>query len=112
MSLTAYVDYKSDLSKAISVIKDSINSFDFIKEKDSTRVYITEFEDSEIWLKCIFFFDPNCGILADYALGYIREAIYAAYPKNNIDMAYPHITLTFDDEKQNKALKAALDETP
>lgn len=111
LSLTAYVDYHSDINKAISVIKDSINSFDFIKEKESTRVFITEFEDSEIWLKCIFFFDPNCGILADYALWYIREAIYAAYPKNNIDMAYPHITLTFDDEKQNKALKAALDQT-
>ncbi len=112
LSLTAYVDYYSDLNKTIEVIKTTINSFDFIKEKDSTKVFITEFEDSEIRLKCIFFFDPNCGILADYALWYIREAIYAAYDKNGIDMAYPHITLTFDDEKQNKALKAALDQTP
>ncbi len=41
-----------------------------------------------------------------------QGAVTFTYPKNNIDMAYPHITLTFDDEKQNKALKAALDETP
>lgn len=109
LTLDAYVDYYSDLEKTIKVIRETINSFDFIKEKESTKVFVTEFEDSEIWLKCIFFFDPNCGILADYAIGYVREAIYAAYAQNGIDMAYPHITLHFDDNEQKKEVKKALD---
>src|SRR5690606_14900110 len=36
LTTEAYVHYDSDLDKAIHVIKDTINSFDFIKEKDST----------------------------------------------------------------------------
>lgn len=108
LMFTAYVDYYSDLEKTMQVIKDAINSFDFIKEKESTRVYVGEFEDSEIWLTCICFYDPNCGILQDYVIGYLREAIYAWYAKNGINMAYPHITLTFDEDKQNQALQAVL----
>lgn len=103
-----WVDYYADLDTTMKVIKDSINSLDFVKEKDNTKVYITDFGDSNLSLKCICFFDPNCGILQDYVVGYIREAIYAAYLKNGIDMAYPHITLTFDEDKQNEALKAVL----
>lgn len=111
LSFTMYVDYYSDLDKTMEVIKESINSLEFIKEKENTRVYITEFEDSEIRMMCVCFFDPNCGILKDYVVGYIREAIYAGYNKNGINMAYPHITLTFDDDKQNEALQAVLGTT-
>lgn len=53
------VHYDCDIDKSIQVVKSAINQFEFIKEKDSTKIYVTAFDDSEIVLKCIFFFDPN-----------------------------------------------------
>ena len=60
------VHYDCDISKAIEVVKNTINGFDFIKEKKSTKIYVSSFEDSEVVLHCIFFFDPNAWLLADY----------------------------------------------
>jgi small-conductance mechanosensitive channel len=40
LTLDAYVHYDSDLEKAIEVTKNAINSFDFIKEKESTKVIV------------------------------------------------------------------------
>jgi hypothetical protein len=31
------------VAKAITVIRDAINSFDFVKEKENTIVYVTNF---------------------------------------------------------------------
>jgi small-conductance mechanosensitive channel len=57
------VSYKTDLTKAIQVLKDTINSFDFVKAKENTTVFVLEFGKSTINLKCIFCFDPKCGII-------------------------------------------------
>jgi small-conductance mechanosensitive channel len=54
------VHYDSDMPKVIKVITDAVNSFDFVKEKDLTKVFISNFADSYIELKSIFSFDPNC----------------------------------------------------
>jgi hypothetical protein len=48
------------VSKAIQVVTQAINSFDFVQDKDNTTVYVTNFGDSAIDLKCIFCFDPKC----------------------------------------------------
>jgi small conductance mechanosensitive channel len=106
LTTEAYVHYDSDLDKAIHVIKDTINSFDFIKEKESTKAIVYEVADSEIVIKCIFFFDPNAGLLADYVKWYVHEAILKAFVANNINMAYPHTTITFENEKDRAALGA------
>lgn len=55
-------------------------------------------------IKCIFFFDPNAGLLADYVKGYVHEAILKAFVANDINMAYPHTTITFENEKDRAAL--------
>jgi small conductance mechanosensitive channel len=104
LTIEAYVHYDSDLDKAIDVAKHAINSFDFIKEKESTKVIVYEVWDSEIVLKCIFFFDPNAGLLADYVKWYVNEGILKAFAANGINMSYPHTTITFEDEKDRAAL--------
>lgn len=103
------VHYDCDISKAIDVVKNTINAFDFIKEKKSTKIYVSSFEDSEVVLHCIFFFDPNAWLLADYVIGFINEAVIKAFNDNDLVMAYPHITLTFDDPMYQKTIQGMLD---
>lgn len=103
------VHYDCDIDKAIQVVKECINSFDFIKEKESTKVFISSFEESDIVLKCIFFFDPNAGLLADYVIGHIHEAVIKSFGANGLEMAYPHVTLTFDDPVYQKSVQDVLD---
>jgi len=108
------IHYESDVAKAIEVIKEAINSFDFVQEKESTTVFVTNFGASSIDLKCIFCFDPKCGIIWDFAVWYINERIWEAFNKNGIQIPYTHTTLTFE-KKEEKAkvlenLKAISDE--
>jgi len=108
LTTVIWVHYNSDVNKAIQVIIDTINKFDFIKEKQSTKVYVTGFAPSEIELKCIFFFDPNAGILADYVIGHIHEAVVESFVENGLQMAYPHVTLTFDDPVYQESVQQVL----
>ena len=98
------IHYDSDVSKAIQVVTDAINSFDFVQDKDNTTVYVTNFGDSAIDLKCIFCFDPNCGIIWDFAIWYINEKISEDFSKNGIKIPYSHSTLTFEKSKEKQNL--------
>jgi len=102
------VHYDCDIDKAMEVVKNTINQFDFIKEKESTKIYVTAFDDSEIIMKCIFFFDPNAWLLADYVIGHIHEAVIKSFAENDLQMAYPHVTLTFDDPMYQKSVQELL----
>ncbi len=62
------IHYKSDVAKAIELVVATINSFDFVKEKTSTKAYVLNLADSAIELKCLFFFDPKCGIVGEMAI--------------------------------------------
>lgn len=97
-----WIHYDSDLEKAIQVIKDATNSFDFVKEKENTTVFVTEFQPSRIMLKCIFCFDPQCGIIWDFAVWYVNEKIRDEFEKNNIHFTYDQIVL--DINKEDKKL--------
>jgi small-conductance mechanosensitive channel len=45
------VHYNSDVSQAIKVITETINGFEFVKEKENTKVFVTTFGASSIDLK-------------------------------------------------------------
>ncbi len=106
LNTVIWIHYDSDVSKAIEVIKDAINSFNFVQEKDNTTVYVTNFGESSIDLKCIFCFDPNCGIIWDFAVWYVNEKIGKEFEKNGIQIPYNHATLTFEKaEEKEKILK-------
>lgn len=111
LNTTIGIHYNSDVEKAIQVIVNSINQIDFVKEKENTIVFVSNFWDSSIDLKCIFFFDPNSGIVADYAVGYVNEIINNTLKQNNIEIPYPHTTITFNsnEDKINLVQQARIE---
>ena len=97
------VGYDSDTTKVIELIKDAVNSFEFVKEKETTKTFISDFADSYIEIKTFFSFDPNCGLLSDFAIGYINEKVGKIFEDNNIHVPFNTITVNFDKDtdKQN-----------
>lgn len=97
------VGYDSDTAKVIEIVKEVVNSFEFVKEKETTKVFVSNFADSYIEIKTYFSFDPNCGLLSDFAIGYINEKVGKAFDDNNINVPFNTVTINFDKEsdKQN-----------
>ncbi|MCX6825329.1 MAG: mechanosensitive ion channel [candidate division SR1 bacterium] len=90
------VGYDSDTTKVIELVKDVVNSFEFVKEKEATKVFVSNFAASRIEIKGLFSFDPNCGLLSDFAVGYINEKIGKTFNENNISMPFNTFTINFD----------------
>gem|GEM_PF-1792325 len=47
-------------------------------------------------------------MLADYVIGHIHEAVIKSFAENDLQMAYPHVTLTFDDPLYQKSVQELL----
>ena len=105
LNTVIWISYKSDLTKAIEVLKDTINSFDFVKSKENTTVYVLDFGESTIDLKCLFCFDPNCGIIWEVAIWEINEKVPKAFKENWIDFSYQHLILNFENKPNNEQYK-------
>ena len=101
LNTTLWVHYDTDIEKAISVAKEAINSFDFVKEKENTTVFVTEFWSSSINLRCVFCFDTQCWIIWDFAIWYVNEKLREEFNKNWIQFTYDHIVLDMDDSQSN-----------
>ena len=54
------IGYDSDTTKVIELVKEIVNSFEFVKEKNTTKVFVSSFAASWIEIKALFSFDPNC----------------------------------------------------
>ncbi|MFA6256676.1 MAG: mechanosensitive ion channel domain-containing protein [Candidatus Absconditabacterales bacterium] len=98
------VGYDSDTTKVIELVKEVVNSFDFVKEKNTTKVFVSNFAESYMEIKSLFSFDPNCGLLSDFAIGYINEKIGKVFNDNNINMPFNTITINFDKEADKQKL--------
>lgn len=98
------VDYSSDIAKVIEIVVNAVNSFDFVKEKAATKAFVSNFAASYIEIKVFFSFDPNCGLLTDFAIGYINEKMNDEFVKNSINVPYNTITLMFDKEESKQKL--------
>lgn len=90
------VGYDSDTTKVLELVKEIVNSFEFVKEKNTTKVFVSSFEASWIEIKSLFSFDPNCWLLTDFAIGYINEKIGKSFNENKINMPYNTFTINFD----------------
>ena len=101
LNTTLWVHYDTDIEKAISVAKEAINSFDFVKEKENTTVFVTEFWSSSINLRCVFCFDTQCWIIWDFAIWYVNEKLREEFNKNWIQFTYDHIIIDMDDSQKN-----------
>jgi small conductance mechanosensitive channel len=98
------VHYDTDIPKAIKLITETINNFHFVKEKENTKVFFSEYWDSNIEIKAFFYFDPKCGIIPDIAIGEIRGKMSEVFNENNIEISYDMVTLTFEEQKSKEDL--------
>lgn len=105
-----WISYKSDITKAIEVLKDTINSFDFVKSKENTSVFVLDFWSSSVDLKCLFCFDPKCGIIWEVAIGEVNEGIVKAFKDNWIKFTYNHLTVNFENQVDNTKIENLLHE--
>ena len=97
--------YDADTVQAIEVMKTAVNSCEFVKNKENTKVFLSEFLDSSIEYKAIFDFDPNCGILQEIALGQATQKISQDFDANKIDIPYEILTLNFDNAASAKKIQ-------
>jgi len=51
--------YDSDANLVLELIKTTVNSCDFIKDKENTKVFLNDYLDSSIEFKAFISFDPN-----------------------------------------------------
>lgn len=93
------IHYKSDVPKAIKVLTDTVNSFEFVKDKENTKAFVSVFSANSIDIKFMFYFDPKCGIIDEIAIGTINVKIAEEFKKNEISIPYNMVTLNFEDEK-------------
>lgn len=96
LSILFWVHYDTDITKAIGLITETMNSFDFVKEKSNTKVFLSAFGDSSIEIKWLFLFDPNCWLLPDIAMWQIYEKINTVFNENWIEVPYNYMTLNLD----------------
>lgn len=59
MDFTVAVNMGSDIDKTVQLMKDEINSLDFLSHRELTDVLIEWFDDKKITLRIYFTFDPN-----------------------------------------------------
>lgn len=97
--------YDADTTKCVEVMKEAVISCDFVKNKETTKVFLSAFLDSSIEYKAIFDFDPNCGLLQEIALGQMSQKIGDAFNQNNIDIPYSITTVNFDSPESKKAVQ-------
>jgi len=91
-----WAHYDSDVNLVLETIKNTVNSFDFIKEKENTKTFLSDYLDSSIEFKALISIDPNCWILPEMIKGHIYERINDEFIKNNINIPYNMTTLTFE----------------
>jgi small-conductance mechanosensitive channel len=60
LTISVRASYDSDNNQVIEIMKAAINSFDIVKDKENTKVFLSSFGDSSIEFKSFFSFDPNC----------------------------------------------------
>jgi small conductance mechanosensitive channel len=101
LKVKTVVHYDSDYELASKVMQESINSLTWIKEPQKTKIYATDILEHGMELTGIFLFDPNAGILFEYAVWEINNQISKAFQMNNIIIPYPHVVVTIDKNDQN-----------
>ena len=106
LSVSFWSDYEADTTKCVEIMKEAINGCEFVKNKETTKVFLSAFLDSSIEYKSFFDFDPNCGILQEVAIGQASQKIGDAFNKNNINIPFTTTTINFDSPETQKAIQA------
>ncbi len=101
------MDYDSDPTKVIEIMKEAINSIDFVKNKENTKVFVNDRLDSYVEYKSYFEFDPNCGygLLYEVAIAQVSKKIYEAFCANNMYCPYDIKTIDFESKDDQKKIQ-------
>lgn len=110
MMVPFWTHYDSDVNLVLETIKNAVNSFDFIKEKENTKVFLSEYLDSSLEFKAFISFDPNGGLLPEMVKGHLYEKINVEFEKNNIEVPYNITTLTFDKPEDKTFIEKEIQE--
>lgn len=102
LNTVVQVHYDSDMNKVIETLKNTINSIDFVENKENTKIFVTNFWENGIDVKCLFFFDPNQGIIWEVAVWVVNEKIDQAFKENGIKIPYKQTTLTFENSQDTQ----------
>lgn len=97
--------YDSDINLVLDVIKNTVNSCEFIKEKENTKVFLSDYLDSSIEFKAFISFDPNGWLLPEMVKGHLYEKINDEFVKNKIDIPYNMTTLTFETPEDKEFIE-------
>jgi small conductance mechanosensitive channel len=103
-------DYDSDPNKVIEVIKNAVNSVEFVKNKQNTKVFVNEWRDSYVEYKSFFEFDPNCWLLHEIAIAQVSKKIYEELLANGIDCPYDIKTINFETKEDQQKIQETIQE--
>lgn len=103
-------DYDADPNKVIEIMKDAINSVEFIKNKENTKVFVNEWRDSYVEYKAFFEFDPNCWLLHEIAIAQVSKKIYEQLLINGIDCPYDIKTINFETKEDQQKIQNQIQE--
>lgn len=103
-------DYDSDPNKVIEVIKNAVNSVEFVKNKQNTKVFVNEWRDSYVEYKSYFEFDPNCWLLHEIAIAQVSKKIYEELLANGIDCPYDIKTINFETKEDQQKIQQTIQE--
>lgn len=112
LAVFQWADYDSDPTKVIDIMKDTINSMDFVKNKENTKVFVNEWWDSYVEYKWYFEFDPNgwYWLLYEVAIAQVSKKIYEAFLANGIDCPYDTKTINFESKEDQKKIQEQIQE--
>ncbi len=95
------IHYETPVQWWLDTIKSAVNSLEFVKEKDSTKVMMEAMWDHGLEIKIYFYIDPTAGKLMAVAKAEVNDAIYASFVQEGIVIPYPHSTITVDHNDKN-----------
>lgn len=103
-------DYDSEPNKVIEIIKNAVNSIEFVKNKQNTKVFVNEWRDSYVEYKSFFEFDPNCWLLHEIAIAQVSKKIYEDLLANGIDCPYDIKTINFETKEDQQKIQQQIQE--
>lgn len=101
LEINVKVHLDTDLDKAIDLIRNTINSIELVKEKDTTFVVVDNMLEDWVVLRAMFYYDPNAWLLASRMKSEIYKLIHKRLKENNIIIPYPHTSITIDKNDKN-----------
>jgi len=90
--ILVWVDYDTDIVKAKQVITKVLKTFPNILTAPESKIILTEFDDSSIWLKVMFWLNVNDDFF--WTRSNVMETINLAFRQAEITIPFPQITMS------------------